>query len=217
MDINDNDFVYTLNLMLFREKCSDAGSEVETDRERLADVIALTSVFMGDAGASAAKDKLMGYYSALRDLSQGITHPIFKASVRMGKPPPSSEMWRSRATVAIALDCLLKSKISFDDAFKKIKKMPNIKRIVSGGGNLKKSVKNWRDTLNDGSVENHIALERWRAAQQALAKFTAPDDISLNMLFHEEAERLLKVAAREIALIVLPGDAALPRLRKKSV
>jgi hypothetical protein len=205
MDIDD--FVRTLNFMLLREKSSEDLTEVELDRERLADVVARTAVFMGEAGDSAAKDKLMGYYSALRDLGQGITHPIFKASTRRGKPPPSSEVWRSRATVAIALDCFLRAKISFEDAFKKIKKVPNIQRLVSTGGDLKKSVKNWRDTLNDSSVQNHIALERWRDAQRALAQSVAPDEISRDMLLRKEAERLLKAAAGEIALIVLPRDA----------
>jgi hypothetical protein len=204
MDVDQ--YVRTLEMMLLAEKSSTDLTEVEMDRERLADVIARTAAFMGEAGASTAKDKLMGYYSALRDLDQGITHPIFKAATRIGKPPPGSVVWRSRATVAIALDCFLRAGISFDDAFKRIKKVPNIQRLVSPGRDLKKSVQNWRDTLNDGSVDNYIALERWRDAKQILAKAVAPDETSRNVLLCKHAETLLKAAAGEIALIVLPLD-----------
>ena len=205
MDVDD--FVQTLELMLLRDNSSEGLSEVERDRQRLADIIARTAVFMGEAGVPAAKDKLMGYYAALLDLDRGIAHPIFKAPTRKkGKPPPSSQVWRSRATVAIALDCYLKAKISFEVAFKKIKKVPNIQRLVTGS-DLETSVENWRNTLNAGTVDNRIALERWQDAQRELKKFVAPDEMSRNMLLSKEADRLLKVVAGEIALIVSPRDA----------
>jgi hypothetical protein len=70
-----DDFVRTLNLMLLREKSSEDLTEVELDRERLADVVARTAVFMGEAGDSAAKDKLMSYYSALRDSARELPIP----------------------------------------------------------------------------------------------------------------------------------------------
>jgi hypothetical protein len=204
MDIDD--FVHTLELMLLSKQSYAGLSAVERDRQRLADVIARTAVFMGEAGAPAAQAKLMGYYALLTDLDRGIDHPIFKARKRRGKPPPSSQEWLSRATVAIALDCYLRAKIPFKDAYNKIKKVPNIQRLVSTGSDLKKSVQNWRDTLNAGSVDNLIAKERWRAAQQIVAQSVAPDDTSRNMLLCKHADHLLEVAAGEIALIVSPRD-----------
>jgi hypothetical protein len=106
MDIDS--FIRDLEMMLFDNEHSELLTEAEIDRNRLADVIARTAVFMGEIrGTAEAKEKLMGYYSALQDLSLGITHPIFRATKIVGAPPPSSEVWRSRATIAIALDYFL--------------------------------------------------------------------------------------------------------------
>jgi hypothetical protein len=210
MDIDH--FVHTLELMLLSKQSYAGLSAVERDRQRLADVIARTAVFMGEAGAPAAQAKLMSYYALLTDLDRGIDHPIFKARKRRGKPPPSSQQWLSRATVAIALDCYLRAKIPFKDAYNKIKQVPDIKRLVSTGSDLKKSVQNWRETLNAGSVDSRVANERWRAAQQIVAQSVAPDDASRKMLLCRHADYLLKVAAGEIALIVsLRDEVSLPK------
>jgi hypothetical protein len=202
-------FVHDLEMMLLKEG-PEGLTEAKIDQDRLADVIARTAVFVGEVqgGESSTKEKLMSYYSAIRDLSDGIIHPIFRATKTRGAPPPSSEVWRSRATVAVALDYFIKAKISFDEAFKKIKKVPGIPKLVKKGGDLSSSVRNWRTILDDGSAQNYIALERWKASRENFAKFDALDEMSRNALLSVEAERLLKVAADEIALIVSPTDSA---------
>ena len=60
-------------------------------------------------------DKLTVCYAALRDLDRGVTHPILKARGTR-KPPLSSEIWRLRAVLAVALDYLMRAGESLEDA-----------------------------------------------------------------------------------------------------
>jgi hypothetical protein len=57
-------------------------------------------------------DKLTVCYAALRDLDRGV---ILKARGTR-EPPLSSEIWRLRAVLAVALDYLMRARESLEDA-----------------------------------------------------------------------------------------------------
>jgi hypothetical protein len=78
----------------------------------------------------AVKDRLALVCSALWDLDDGVTHPIFEAK-RLGHGKRlNSANWRSR--VAIALDYLRKGGVPEPEALKRISQIPGIEKLLYG-------------------------------------------------------------------------------------
>ena len=70
-----------------------------SERKRFMEFVALTREFLRLMSADEQLlQQIMVYYSALRDLSRGATHPILKPADLAHAPPLNSDVWRSRST-----------------------------------------------------------------------------------------------------------------------
>jgi hypothetical protein len=164
------------------------------DRRRLMEFIALTLTYLKMMGAGdRLTDKLMVYYAALRDLDLGVTSPILMARGVSHAPPLSSEIWRLRAILAIALDYLVRANEPLEAAARKVARTPGIKRLLSEQArDPKKSVIKWRGSLRRGTVTNDAARRAWMASREKLASIDGPQG------FRDEAARLIAVVRDEL-------------------
>ena len=174
------------------------------DRRRLMEFIALTLTYLKKMGAGDRfTDKLTACYAALRDLDRGVTHPILKARGTR-KPPLSSEIWRLRAVLAVALDYLMRAGESLEDAATTVARTPGIGRLLSGRAlsaearkraqksDARRSVIRWRNTLRRGKKTSEIARLVWEASRETLTTIRGPKE------FRKEAAKLIGRARREL-------------------
>jgi hypothetical protein len=164
------------------------------DRRRLMEFIALTLTYLKMMGAGDRfTDKLMVYYAALRDLDLGVTSPILMARGLSHAAPLSSEIWRLRAILAVALDYLVRAGEPLEDAARKVARTPGIKRLLSGQArDAKASVKKWRGSLHRGALTNDAARMAWMASREKLASIDGPKG------FKDEAARLIAVVRDDL-------------------
>jgi hypothetical protein len=164
------------------------------DRRRLMEFIALTLTYLKKMGAGDQfSDKVMLYYAALRDLDLGVTSPIFRARGLSHSAPLSSEIWRLRAILAIALDYLVLAKEPLPDAARLVARTPGIKRLLSEQSrDAKASVEKWRGSLRRGEVTNDAARLAWQASREKVASIDGPQG------FRDEAARLIAVVRDEL-------------------
>jgi hypothetical protein len=176
------------------------------DRHRFIGFLELTVTLLRAIGAGEDLfNKLMTFSAALRDLDLGVTHPVLKAKARR-KPPLSSEKWRLRAMLAVALDYLVRAKEhrTLEDAARRVARTPGVERLLSGRAksadarkkaqksDASTSVIKWRNTLRRGKGTNATARGVWQASREELANIDGPQG------FRKEAARLLGKARREL-------------------
>ena len=128
--------------------------------------------YLDRSGADAnhkAYEKLAVISLALWDLERGVTHPMFKAEKLEHGEPDSTDIWRSRTTLAIAFDYLMAAGVPSQDASKKISKTPGIEKLLSKGAKAETSLINWRTRLREGTVANELALEQWDWSRKFIA------------------------------------------------
>jgi len=166
-----------------------------SDRRRLMEFIALTITYLRGMGAgNRLTNKLMVYYAALRDLDLGVTSPILMKHKLSHAAPLSSEIWRLRAILAIALDYLVRAGEPLSDAARTVARTQGIKRLLSEqASDAKASVKKWRGALSRGAGSD-IARIAWKASRKELAGIDGPQG------FRDEAARLMALARDELAL-----------------
>jgi hypothetical protein len=174
------------------------------DRQRLVDILALNSEYIRRSGADvnyAARDKIASLCVALSDLNDGVPHPIFQAKRLEHGKRLNSIIWRSRTTVAIALDYLIKANVSEAVALKQVANIPGIEKLLSGKNPSKqKSPKNWRVLLDSGQFPTDLVREQWGYSREFIAKMTG-SPTEKRKIFKAEAERLIAAAAQEIKQI----------------
>jgi hypothetical protein len=177
--------------------------EAITERRRFMEAIGLLTIFSKEMGASQELIyKLSAYYAALRDLGTGTTHPMLEAAVLPHSQPLSSDIWRSRATLAISLDYLVRSGLPLAAAVNMVAKTKGIEKLLSGSArNPTSSLKNWRVTLDNESVTNEAAKERWKVSRETLALMDEMDASLRQDKLKQKAEELLEVAANDISMI----------------
>ena len=175
-----------------------------SERKRFMEFVALTREFLRLMSADEQLlQQIMVYYSALRDLSRGATHPILKPADLAHAPPLNSDVWRSRSTLAIALDYLVLAGISLREASKMVSKTHGIEKLlIKPTAKAESSVRNWRTTLDNKTVGNDAAAERWKASREYLSSIAGMDRTSRQDLLRGEGKRLLSVAAKDVAKIV---------------
>jgi hypothetical protein len=168
-------------------------------RHRLADTLGLIAAGLEKSEAGyAVSDRLALVCSALWDLDDGVTHPIFKAKKLSHGPRLNSVIWRARTTVAVALDFLMKADVPETDALKQVAKIPGIEKLLIGRNPSKeKSPKNWRVLLDSGQFPNDVIRDQWDRSREFIAKMTGfPSE--KRKIFKAEAEHLIAAAAEQI-------------------
>jgi hypothetical protein len=165
-----------------------------TDRRRLMEFIALAATYLRGLGAGdQLTSRLMVYYAAMGDLGRGVPSPMFMASKLSHSKPLSSEIWRSRARLAVALDYLMRAGDPSDDAAKRLARIPGITRLLSKQAQYAhKSIKRWRDTLRRGKKTDEMARMVWQASRDELASIDGRQG------YRAEAERLIAIARDEL-------------------
>jgi hypothetical protein len=188
---------YLLEVLL--EPCGSENPAIK-DRQRLVNILALNSEYIRRSGADAnyaARDKITLFIIALRDLNDGVTHPIFKAKKLSHGKRPNSFILRSRTTLAIALDYLIAADVPARVALKEISKTPGIKKLLSKRAAAEKSPLNWRTRLNEERFPTDLVREQWDQSRKVIAELTgSPSD--KRKFFKAEAARLIAAAAEEI-------------------
>ena len=125
---------------------------------------------------------------------------MFKAKKLEHGAPDSTDIWRSRTTLAIAFDYLMAAGVPSRDASKKISKTPGIEKLLIKGAKAETSLINWRVRLRDKRVANEVAREHWDWSRKLIEGLTgSPSDKHKKL--KAEAERLIAVAVKLIGEI----------------
>ena len=182
---------------------------VPDDRQRLLDILELNTKYLkrsrllrgktrsGADANRAAFEKLARIGLALLDLDAGITHPMFKAKKLEHGAPDSTDIWRSRTTLAIAFDYLMAAGVPSRDASKKISKTPGIEKLLIKGAKAETSLINWRVRLGEKRVANEVVREHWDWSRKFIEGLTGPPSDKHKRL-KAEADRLIAVAVKQI-------------------
>jgi hypothetical protein len=177
----------------------------KVERKRFMEFIGLTVVtFRKFECDDALINKLMSFYGALMDLENGRVHPILQPTFVASVPPESTERWRIRATLAVALEYLIRAKTPFDEAVRKVAGARWINQILKSRAAAKSSLKSWRNDLRTGKVTNQVALKAWSeglSQYETIVARSANEKERLQRL-KEGAKLLISRAETEIALLV---------------
>jgi hypothetical protein len=114
---------------------------------------------------------------ALYDLTEGISHPLFKVPKKRGAPPDTSQIWRLRAYLCIGIQYLIASVMEQEKEKEKAinfvvrKYKTQFQRLVRPGSrpktSLKSSIRAWlREFATDAT--NNVALEIYKDAMRDL-------------------------------------------------
>jgi hypothetical protein len=137
----------------------------KAERKRFMEFIALTVFTLRRFDCDDALiNKLMSYYGAMMDLENGRVHPILQQTVKDHASAESTEWWRIRATLAAALDFLIRAKMPLEDAKRRVSRTKQIKKILKRNADPANSVWSWRAKLRRGSTSNLVANAIWQEA-----------------------------------------------------
>jgi hypothetical protein len=137
----------------------------KVERKRFMEFIALTVFTLRKFDCDdAAINKLMSYYGTLMDLENGRVHPILQQTVKDHASAESTEWWRIRATLAAALEFLIRAKMPPGDAKRQVGRTKQIKKILKRNADPANSVWSWRAKLRRGSTSNLVAKAIWEEA-----------------------------------------------------
>ena len=194
--------LFTENIELIWLKSYGDEDPAIADRHRLLDTLGLVAMGLeNSASGDAVRDRLALVGSALWDLDDGVTHPIFKAKELGHGKRLNSAIWRSRTVIAIALDFLMEADVPEIEALKQVSKIPGMEKLLSGKSPSKeKSPRNWRALFREGTFATDLVREQWEMSRQFLANLTGSPSERRKKL-KAEAERLIAAAADEIKVI----------------
>jgi hypothetical protein len=165
------------------------------DRHRLVAFLDRTTILLRRIGAGEHLfNKLMIFSAALRDMDRGVASPIFTPRNLSHSPPLSSAIWRLRAILAVALDCLVRAKVPLPEAARTVVRIPGIKLLLSGQArdDAKASVMRWRKDLRRGKVTAGVARMVWQESREKLASIDGPQGLK------DEAARLMAIVRDEL-------------------
>jgi hypothetical protein len=102
-------FVEEARRILLEPRPPSKDSSTDSERKRFAEFIAMTGAYLDLLGGEQKlMDKLAKYHVALRDLDRGVTAPYLASKKLSNAAPSSTETWRWRAMLAVALDYLVR-------------------------------------------------------------------------------------------------------------
>lgn len=156
----------------------DLPHTVGNDRERLAVALFHVARFFANFHVPFA-DRFFELGSALADLNLGVRHDLMTPAVVDNRRSDSSQMWRARARVALALDALVRSGQPLRDAAAKIARdHPHVMQLVRAKrdrAGLTDTIIDWRKKFRAGRLKNWEGLEFFAIGKEWIEKTSAPD------------------------------------------
>jgi hypothetical protein len=172
-------------------QCPEMPASVQNERERYAAALYSVALFF-----DRCKSPFAGHFfelgSAILDLNSGAAvDSLLSPSRPANRRPDSSQLWRARARVALALHALMRSGKTQSDAADEIEiKYQSLKGLVGHkAGMLSKTVINWHKEFTSRRIKN------WEASEL----FTLGKDILKSM---HSSHELLRFARTELAAAV---------------
>jgi hypothetical protein len=159
--------------------------------------MALATLFK-TLGRQKTADKFHLLAEALEDVVGGVAHPLFKVETPTGKAgrrPDTSAVWRTRASVVLALEYILVGAGDADPILKDVAKRyrGQLASLQRPGTDLKSSLRTWIKSFTTDEVRNEVALSSYkdgmRMLEAAKAQYT-------NAQLKSVGEKLLTTAAK---------------------
>ncbi|MDA9477831.1 hypothetical protein XI03_25775 [Bradyrhizobium sp. CCBAU 65884] len=179
------------------------------ERERFMEFLGLTSWMLGKfEDTEDAVNKVTMYFAALMDLSDGTVHPILKPSPLKNAAPASTDVWRVRAALAVALDFLVRARVPLNEAAKRVAKTKGIKKLLKQGADPVKSIKNWRNDISSGKAKNPTAMFVWKTGleeYEEARKSAGGDEEALREQAKQLANETIGIAEKDLRLLVSVG------------
>lgn len=186
---------------------------VRGERERLIAILTFLTRFISRVAPARLRRTvnsfLMDQIQHLRQASEGIQSPLYKAKNRAGSPADRYEIWNSRRYVVAALECYLLANpnAKSDDEIRKIAQAnPSLKRLIRNATTetrarniqLQSAIKRWRKSFKEGTAPHDIQ-ESWnRDYQSMVKKERSPSE------WMAAGNNLLKDACHRASRIILP-------------
>jgi hypothetical protein len=170
---------FLARLQKIMDKPPDKADPDQGERERLIGILVVLTRFISRVSTSARKAVnpfSMNQIHHLRQISNGIQPPVYKAKIGAGSPTDRYEIWNARRYVVAALECYLLAKPNVDPE-------DEITNIVQKNPCLKRLIRNARDDAETRirNVQLKSAIKRWR---KSFKEGGAPDDIQENWNQH---------------------------------
>ena len=123
LEATTNRFIREARKILVGDRNNVTDDSPAAERERFMEFIGLTVwILRKFEGTEDTSNKLMMYYAALLDLSEGTVHPILKSAPLQNAAPTNTDVWRTRAALAVALDFLVRAKVPLNEAARRVGK-----------------------------------------------------------------------------------------------
>jgi hypothetical protein len=99
---------------------------------------------------------------ALCDLEVGIVDPALDPGTKVKGDP--SRTWQGRMWVALGMECLLKSRLTREQAAQQaVARWPRLSRLIHGSGsNLPSSLLSWHDRFLNGEIKNRSVRKAFK-------------------------------------------------------
>jgi hypothetical protein len=132
----------------------------ENERERVAAALVFVAqVIAAEIDRDIANDYFFELSSAIADLNRGIVRPLLKPSPRHGRVGDPSDKWRARARISVALEALMRSRLTQTEAAGKIaREYPDLAALAGKkAGKFPTTIIGWHAEFSKKRVKNFEA------------------------------------------------------------
>jgi hypothetical protein len=152
------------------------------ERERYSAALVAAAQFFIRLGEGQIGERFFELASAIADLNSGTQHPILVPVRTDNRRPDTSQMWRARASVALALEAAIRSGLSQGAAAARIaRKFPSLTKLAGSRAKnspLETIVLGWRKELKAARIKNFQAGELFSEGMKkidSLSSSPSPD------------------------------------------
>jgi hypothetical protein len=167
----------------FTEPSDASLARIDEERERYASALLSMALFFGKFGAPFA-GRFFELASLITDLELGIRHDLLTPAIVNNRPPDSSQMWRARACVVLALDALVRTGRPTAGAAAEIARdYPQLASLINAKKkdnvlitNLSKTMIDWRKKFAARVVKNSDANDFYEIGAEIMENLARDGD-----------------------------------------
>jgi len=149
------------------------GDAPRRTREGYVAALVLIADFLEDVKFPVTiRDELLQLAAGLQELDRGTVRDFLKVLAAQNHPTDPSDVWQTRALIAIAVDQMMSGGLSKREAGRRITKWFSELKSVSGtkSDNFGSAVCDWHTRLTNGTVKDGAAIGTWNGKERLIAR-----------------------------------------------
>jgi hypothetical protein len=195
-------FAHNMDLAFKMGQTSETDQPLATEQTRYLGACMSVASFLKAAGCDEAAGKFYLLAEAMRDVAEGLPHPLFSVEQPKkmgGRRADTTAVWRTRATLCAGLEfVMVGGDMDQDPAINLVAReyRKQFAKLLRPGADLKSSIRTWMKSFATEEVQNDVALSIYKLRMTELT--TAKSDFSGNEI-KQGGERLIAGAAERAA------------------